>query len=80
MNNSIFIKTIVYLSFYKNSNVSPQILDELEKKYYNVFATAPGGLTVGAIIQAGKTKLIIHPEPLFNDEDENFLKILLENF
>jgi hypothetical protein len=80
LNNNILIKTMVYLSIYKNSNVSPQILDEIEKKYYNVFATTPGGLTVGAIIQAGKTKLIIHPEPSFKDEDENSFKDFTRKF
>jgi len=57
---------MAYSYSHKNYNVSPQVL---EKKYYDVFATAPGGLTVGAIIQAGKTKLIIHPEPLFKNEN-----------
>jgi len=78
-NNSIFIRTMAYLSFYyKNYNVSRQTLDKLEKKYYDVFATTPGGLTVGAIIQAGKTKLIIHPEPSF--KDENFFKDFTRKF
>jgi len=45
-------------------------VDKQGEQYYDdVFATTPGGLTVGTIIQAGETKLIIHPEPLFKDEN-----------
>jgi len=60
---------MAHLSFYKINDVSQQTLDKLKKKYYDAFATTPEGLIVGAIVQAGKTKLIIHPEPSFNDEN-----------
>jgi len=74
----ILLRKKEYLSSHKNNNVSQQMLDKLGKKYYDAFAINPGGLTVGAIIQAGKTKLIIHPEPLF--KDENFFKNFTRKF
>ena len=64
-----------------NAELPNETIDKVDKQgeqYYDVFATTPGGLTVGAIIQAGKTKLIIHPEPLF--KDENFFKDFTRKF
>jgi len=66
-----------------NSELLNEPIDKVDKQgeqYYDVFATTPGGLTVGAIIQAGKTKLIIHPEPSFKDEDENSFKDFTRKF
>jgi len=64
-----------------NAELLDEPIDKVDKKgekYYDVFATTPGGLTIGAIIQAGKTKLIIHPEPLF--ENENSFKDFTRKF
>jgi len=55
-----------------NAELLNEPIDKVDKQgeqYYDVFATTPGGLTVGAIVQAVRTKLIIHPEPSFKDEN-----------
>jgi hypothetical protein len=52
------------------ASLSKESRTELSGKLlYYPFATTPGGLTVGAFVKAGDSKLILHPKLSFKDEN-----------